>query len=326
MLAFFQPAMTTEKNPMLSLSWSSALALHRAHLLAKRRNARTLAWYAEELAIFTAWYAPADSLPDAETIDRFLAAQHAAGKAPSTVHARFRALRAVFLFLERRRYLTPDTNPLRVLDAPSVPQVARRHVTLPDLARLHAVCSGGTWLAVRDQLLLGLLFYSGLRVAELCALTVSDVDTTALTVLVRAGKGEKARLVPFPPPVAALFVRYLYLRPVHVAPLLLAATGQRNVKGPLTRDGVRQILRKRCAQAGIDPVYNPHAFRHGFAMWLLNSGARMTTVATAMGHSDSQITAQIYAHTTVATVRREYDEALARLHGNTPHDSKSVGV
>lgn len=302
---------------MQPLSWSTACTLHANHLQAKRRTARTLAWYAEELGVFTTWYAPADTLPDAETIDRFLAAQHAAGRLPSTVHARFRALRAVFLFLERRRYLTADANPVRRLEAPSVPQTARRHVTLPDLERLQATCTDGTWLDVRDQLLLGLLFYSGLRVAELCALTVADVDSQALTVLVRSGKGQKARLVPFPAPVAALFVRYLYLRPVHLPALFLAATGHHNVKGPLTRDGVRQILRRRCGLAGITPVYNPHAFRHGFAMWLLNAGARLTTVAAAMGHADSQITAQIYAHTTVATVRREYDEALTQLHGHT---------
>lgn len=299
---------------MLALTWSTACALHANHLLAKRRTARTLAWYAEELAIFTTWYAPADALPDAAAIERFLAAQHAAGRKPSTVHARFRALRAVFLFLERRRYVTAEANPIRLLDAPAVPQVARRHVTLPDVERLQAACAAGTWLDARDRLLVGLLFYSGLRVAELCALTVQDVDTTNLTVLVRSGKGEKARLVPFPAAVATLLVRYLYLRPVHAEHLFLAATGQHNVKGPLTRDGVRQILVRRCRQAGIAPAYNPHAFRHGFAMWLLNAGARLTTVATAMGHADSQITAQIYAHTTVATVRREYDEALARLH------------
>ncbi len=48
-------------------------------------------------------------------------------------------------------------------------------------------------------------------------------------------------------------------------------------------------------------------------MWLLNAGVRATTVSTAMGHSDVQITLAIYAHTTVATVRSEYDAALGKL-------------
>ena len=72
------------------------------------------------------------------------------------------------------------------------------------------------------------------------------------------------------------------------------------------------MLIRRCQAAGIE-VYNPHAFRHGFAMWMLNSGVRLTTVSTAMGHSDPAITSKTYAHTTVETVRSEYEMAVKRV-------------
>ena len=118
--------------------------------------------------------------------------------------------------------------------------------------------------------------------------------------------------MPCAPEVRPTLAAYLYTRPNHAEALLLASDGYGGAKGALRAEGVRQMLIRRCKAVGIDPPYSPHAFRHGFAMWLLNAGARATTVATAMGHSDPQVTLAIYAHTTAKTVRREYDEALAK--------------
>ena len=113
---------------------------------------------------------------------------------------------------------------------------------------------------------------------------------------------------------------YLYLRPCHPEALLLPSDGYGGaLPGSLRPEGVRQMLKRRCRAAGITP-YSPHAFRHGFAMWFLNGGARATTVAAAMGHSDVQVTLRTYAHTTVRTVRREYDEALKRSQGPQTDD------
>jgi integrase/recombinase XerC len=295
---------------------SDAIKQYEQHLRAKRRSPRTLTWYTEQFAAYRAWRAaqvipPADELPEAEIIDTFLADQHEAGLAPSTVHARFRALRALFRFLERRKKITHDQNPFHVLDAPGVPTEVRRYVTAEDLNTLLAVITGQTWLDHRDRVILLILFYSGLRLSELCGLHVHDVDMTSLEVTVHRGKGDKARVVPCAPDVRPALAAYLYTRPSHIDELLLKSDGYGGAAGVLRPEGVRQMLIRRCKQAGIEP-YSPHAFRHGFAMWLLNAGARATTVATAMGHSDPQITLAIYAHTTVTTVRREYDEALSK--------------
>lgn len=299
----------------MAMTFSAAAALYDRHLHAKRRKPTTLSWYANQFGAYRRWLEAGqrgDLLPDAETIDAFLADQHAAGLRPASVHARFRALRALLLFLERRRLLSHDANPVHVLDAPSVPREVRRFVTLPDLTAILAAIDGATWLEHRDRLILGILFYSGLRLAELCALQVGDVDAAGLTITVRQGKGDKARLVPTTAEVIRHFVAYLYSRPNHTDNLLLASDGYGGYTGPLRPEGVRQMLIRRCRRAGIEPPYSPHAFRHGFAMWTLNAGVRLTTVATLMGHSDPNITHQIYAHTTVVTARREYDEALRK--------------
>ncbi len=295
---------------------SQAISQYEQHLRAKRRSPKTLTWYREQFNAYIQWRAaqvipPADELPEAEIIDAFLADQHEAKLAPSTVHARFRALRALFRFLERRRKITHDQNPFHLIDAPGVPTEVRRYVTVENLNGLLAAINGQSWLDHRDRVILLILFYSGLRVGELCGLEVADVDMVTLEVTIHRGKGDKSRVVPCAPEVRSALAAYLFTRPTHIDALFLKSDGYGGSAGILKPEGVRQMLKRRCHHAGIE-VFNPHAFRHGFAMWLLNSGARATTVATAMGHSDPQITLAIYAHTTVTTVRREYDEALSK--------------
>lgn len=303
---------------------SQAISQFEQHLRAKRRSPKTLTWYREQFYAYTAWRAaqvipPMDELPSAEIIDMFLADQHAAGLSPSTVHARYRALRALLRFLEKRQRLRHDDNPIHVVDAPTVPKEVRRHVSVGDLDALLVAIQPTTWLDHRDRVILLILYYSGLRVGELCDLQVADVDITNLEITIHRGKGDKARVVPCTPDLRHELTAYLFTRPNHTDALLLKSDGYGGAAGALRPEGVRQMLIRRCRQAGIE-FYSPHAFRHGFAMWMLNAGVRATTVATAMGHSDPQITLAIYAHTTANTVRREYDEALKanRIHRDLP--------
>ena len=295
------------------ITFSEAVRLHRQHLRAKRRAHKTLEWYGEQFAAFDRWRLAAglpDVLPDAETIDAYIADQHERHR-PATVHARFRALRALLNFLERRRKLERGENAIHLVDAPSVPQEVRRHVSVAECETLLGSIGASAWLDHRDRLIVLLLMFSGLRVGELCALTVADVDSLRCEGTVQNGKGDKARVVPCVEDVRAALAAYLYSRPSHAPALLLASDGYDGVKGPLQAEGVRQMLIRRCQAAGI-AIYNPHAFRHGFAMWLLNAGARLTTVSTAMGHSDPALTSKVYAHTTTQTIRREYEEAVSR--------------
>jgi integrase len=304
--------------------FSQAVTQYEQHLRAKRRSPQTLTWYREQFAAFTGWrldqvVPSGDEIPSAEEIEAFLADQHDKGLSPSTVHARYRALRALLRFLEKRRKLPRELNPIHDLEAPTIPKEVRRHVTVEDLERMLAgipAPPGGTWLDYRDQLILLILFYSGLRLGEVCDLQVSDVNVNDLEITVHRGKGDKARVVPCTPDVRPLLAAYLFTRPNHAEALLLKSDGYGGSGGRLAPEGLRQMLIRRCKAVDLKP-YSPHAFRHGFAMWLLNAGARATTVATAMGHSDPNITLTIYAHTTATTVRREYQDALSRTDRKT---------
>ena len=283
-------------------------------LRARRRTHATIAWYGEQFAAFTAWRSGRrDDLPDAGEIDAFLADQHAAGLRPATVHARFRALRALLRWLERRRQLTHDANPIHIVDAPSVPRERRRHVDKATFDALLRSIAPTTWIDHRDRLILLVLFYCGLRRQELISLHVSDVDTTRMEITVRRGKGEKARIVPFPEIVHREVIAYLWSRPNHTDVLILKSDGMGHAAGQMAGEGVRQMLRRRCEAAGVE-VYSPHAFRHGFAMWTLNAGVRMEVVSDLMGHSDPAVTSQVYAYTLTTTARAEYDLAVKRLN------------
>lgn len=287
-------------------------SLLRRFLVAKTAaglSPRSIAWYEEQIGVYLRW---CDSLaPDA--IDRFLARQRAAGLSPASIAARYRALRAWCMWLVRRNLIAD--NPFDRIDRPRLPQKQMRHVTYGEFSALLDSASGGEWTACRDRALLLLLYWSGLRVGELIALTAHEIDVQRRIVFVRSGKGNKDRLVPCHPDVAAALVGYLFTRPQWDGPeLWLSNDGYGGARGPLTAEGVRQMLRRRCKRIGLRHL-NPHAFRHGYAMAMLNAGMHLSAVADTMGHHSVKVTEQTYARWLTGPLQREYDAALKRATG-----------
>jgi site-specific recombinase XerD len=280
---------------------------------AANRSATTVAWYERQISAFLLWLdAPelmADELP--ALIDEFLASERQRGVKPSTVAARYRALSAWLNWCARRHLI--ERNPIPELDKPSVPKEQARYVTLDECNALLESIAGNAWRDHRDRLILTLLFWSGLRAAELTNLNVSDIDARAGTLLVRRGKGGKARVVPMAPPAAAHLVAYIYSRPAYDGPELLLSGGRSgSQRGALTTAGLRMVLRARCESAQM-PYLHPHAWRHGFAMILLNGGADLSAVSAMMGHSNTAVTQAVYASWQTRGLLREYGEALSRI-------------
>lgn len=280
---------------------------------AGNRSPRTITWYEQEISHFLLWL-ESQAFEDGEfpaLIDGYLAAERKRGVSPATVSARFRALSAWLNWCARRKLL--EESPIAHVERPRVPKRQADHVSVAECSRLMASITGADWLDARDRLVLLLLFYSGLRVGELTALTVADIDAKAARVIVRQGKGMKARLVPVHANVPKELLGYLYSRPRYTGPeLLLSSDGYTGIRGPLTTEGVRQMLKRRCKLAGVRYLH-PHAWRHGFAMWTLNAGVGMSGVSALMGHSNTTVTESVYAHWQIGALEREYQEALARL-------------
>jgi integrase len=152
---------------------------------------------------------------------------------------------------------------------PSVPEAPVPIVSDADLTKLLKTCSGTSYEQRRDTAILRLFIDGGLRLSELALLRVEDVDWDLQAVAV-VGKGSRPRAVPFGPKTAEALSRYVRSRRKHSrasSPALWLG-----VKGPLTPNGVAQMLRRRCNDAGIARLH-PHQLRHTAAhAWLTAGG------------------------------------------------------
>lgn len=176
--------------------------------------------------------------------------------------------------------------------------------------RLLASVDGGEARDLRDRAMLELLYGSGLRVSELCALEVGDfiADADLLRCL---GKGSKERFVPMGVAEGQALARYLsqargaFLRNPAERHLFLSRLGR-----PFSRMGVFKMLKERAASAGIDPkAVSPHVLRHCFASHLLEGGADIRAIQEMLGHA-SIATTQIYTHVDA----RRISEVHRRCH------------
>jgi integrase/recombinase XerC len=145
------------------------------------------------------------------------------------------------------------------------------------------------WIIARDAAVLGLLYGSGLRIAEALALNRIDMPTgDQLTV---TGKGNKSRMVPVLPQVAKLIVDYVALCPLDLppeGPLFIGARG-----GPLGPRVVQLAMARLRGALGLPDSATPHALRHSFATHLLARGGDLRAIQELLGHA-SLSTTQIY--------------------------------
>ncbi len=158
----------------------------------------------------------------------------------------------------------------------------------------------------RDLAVLELLYGSGVRVSELCTLTIDQLELDRQRMRVW-GKGAKERIVPLSQPALVAVKAWLEQRPAVVRNKAQENPGQTlfvNLRGkPITPRDIRRILDRRA----VTPTH-PHALRHTFATHLLDGGADLRAVQELLGHADLATT-QIYTH-----VSKEH---LQRVHRDT---------
>jgi integrase/recombinase XerC len=267
----------------LQASWVRSL---RARNLAPR----TLDTYGEAATQLVVHLAAS---PDAPTAIEGLEKRHveafiidlAAARSPATVSVRYRALQQWFAWLLEEGEI--PTNPMQRMKAPTVPEVPVPVIDDEALRKLLKTCAGTDFVSRRDNAILRLFIDTGMRRAELAGLRVADLDLDA-EVAVVLGKGRRPRACPFGVKTSTAVDRYLRARARHPrAALAEMWLGEKN-KGPLGPDGVRQMIERRCEQAGIERIH-PHQLRHTAAHAWLAAGGGETDLMRLMGWKSPQM-------------------------------------
>lgn len=231
------------------------------HLRAKNLSAATIDAYLSDAARLTDWLGPTGSIDRAtrRDIEGFLADGLDRGLAAATVGRRYRSLLQLYRWLLREGEIA--VSPMDGMSPPAQPLQPPPVIPEADLRRLLAVCAGPRFEDRRDTAMLRILATTGIRAGELIGLEVDDIDLRRATFTV-LGKGRRRRGVELLPKAAEALDRYLRLRRKHphtASPMLWVGA-----RGPLSTSGLRQLLERRCGQAGLPPI-NAHRFRHTFA-------------------------------------------------------------
>ena len=175
----------------------------------------------------------------------------------------------------------------------------------PEQARL--------WL--RDKAMFEVLYSSGLRVGELVALDMTDIDLADLRLRV-TGKGNKTRIVPLGNKAATAIKRYLPHRNLWVEQQDSALFISEKLGTRLSSRAVQQRLKVAAMRAGIAQNMYPHLLRHCFASHMLSGSGDLRAVQEMLGHSDISTT-QIYTHVDFAKLTQVYDRAHPRATHST---------
>jgi len=243
----------------------------------------------------------------------WLAAAAGTGAARTTLARRTSAVKAFTAWAARRGLLSGD--PAARLQVPkahrTLPAVLRQDQALEAMAAAKTGAEQGDPLALRDRLIVEMLYATGIRVSELCGLDIDDVDIHHRLVRV-LGKGNKQRSAPFGAPAADALRSWLADgRPALVTAesgpaLLLGARGRR-----LDVRQARTVVHQTIAAVGGAPDMGPHGLRHSAATHLLEGGADLRVVQELLGHA-SLATTQLYTHVAVSRLRAVHDQAHPR--------------
>ncbi len=278
----------------------------------RRSSERTLANYELALRQLREWHTPFKGWSElsADDFRAYLFDLMKQERGRATIRLQFAALRSFFKWLTRRRGW--KTNPLLEVQLPK--REKKLPVTLT-VAQVEAMLAlpltmekskrDAVWAPERDAAILELFYSTGMRLSELVALNVADIDTYTETVRV-LGKGRKERICPVGSKALEAVQRYRAKAGVHDGALFLSKLGRR-----ITTQAVDDVISKYWRASGQPVHLTPHKLRHSFATHLLNNGADLRSVQELLGHA-SLSTTQIYTHVSTQRMKEVYEAAHPR--------------
>ncbi|NBB94571.1 MAG: tyrosine recombinase [Planctomycetes bacterium] len=242
----------------------------------------------------------------------YLGVLRESGYTKSTAARKLSTLRSFYKYLVRVGRI--KTSPVSVIRTPRLERKLPKCLDLNQIDALLDAPETGTILGARDKAILETLYSAGLRIGELVALNIEDLDEFSGAVRVR-GKGKKERITPLGAKAVQAIDHYLAMRggpydDCEQDALFVNRGGKR-----LSDRSIRRKLNRYLKMAGIPTDITPHSLRHSFATHMLNAGADLRSVQELLGHENLSTT-QIYTHLTTRRLKETY---------NKTHPMASVG-
>jgi len=237
-------------------------------------------------------------------IRNHIASRHRKGLGSSSLQRELSAIRSFFNYLLKKRLL--ESNPAYHIRAPKQKRKLPKVLDVDQVAGLLETHPDSP-LEIRDLAMFELFYSSGLRLSELAAINIDDLDLTEPSLLVKQGKGGKQRNLPVGSKAVSAIKKWLAYRPETIDPALFTSNkgfriSQRSIQLRLDRWGKK---------IGLPEHVHPHMLRHSFASHLLESSQDIRAVQELLGHSNISTT-QIYTHLDFQHLAEVYDKTHPR--------------
>jgi integrase/recombinase XerC len=280
------------------------------HLAQRNLSPHTAENYARDLGVLAAW-CDKQGLKDWAVLDvhhvrNFVSTRHRQGLAPKSLQRLLASIRSFYKFLEGEGVV--KKNPAEGVRPPKMAKRLPDTLDADQMARLLQI-EGDDAETVRDRAIMELLYSSGLRLAELISIRLTDMDLGQGLVTV-TGKGNKTRIVPVGREARKTVQAWLKVRGEFAkagdVTLFVSVRG-----GPLSPRSVQARVKQWGIKQGVQQGVYPHLFRHSFASHVLESSGDLRAVQELLGHANISTT-QIYTHLDFQHLAKTYDAAHPR--------------
>jgi len=241
-------------------------------------------------------------------VSGFAAQRHRQGRKSRTIQRELSSIRSFYQFLIKNSVVT--LNPALEVRAPKSGKPLPKTCDAESIDRLLSLPDDSDGLVVRDVAIFELIYSSGLRLAELVNIDLTDIDLAQQQMVV-TGKGNKTRYLPIGSKAVSAVKRWLklrldYTRDTNQSALFLSKQGKR-----ISPRSVQSRLNRLIQQQALDQHLSPHTLRHSFATHMLESSSDLRAVQELLGHVNIATT-QVYTHLDFQHLARVYDAAHPR--------------
>lgn len=270
--------------------------------LSYERDLRKLKEYLQEQAVFEVKQINEGHLT------AYIRRLEEAGRKPATISRNIASIKAYFAYLRQQEMIEQDVS--SCLKAPHIEKKLPEVLTAEETVRLLEQPGGKTPKELRDRAMLELLYATGIRVSELIALKLSDINLNMEYII--CTDVHKERIIPFGPLAKNAVSEYMKSGREELVSdagnelLFTNCSGQ-----AMSRQGFWKIIKYYGKKAGIEADITPHTLRHSFAAHMIKRGADLKAVQEMMGHSDISTT-QIYSQLNPVRIREVYTKAHLR--------------